>query len=123
MAANADETQGSALDTAKLILALAIVGGGIYGYYHFADQSNLYRVLGLVAAVVVAFLVLLQTALGRRMWAGMVDARTEVRKVVWPTRQETLQTTLIIFVLVLIVGIFIWLLDTFLGWATRSLIG
>lgn len=123
MSANADKQPGSPLDTAKLLLAFAIVAGGIYGFYHYADASDLYRVLGLVAAVLIAFWVMLQTQMGQRLWSGIGDARSEVRKVVWPTRQETLQTTLIIFVMVLIVAIFLWLLDMFLGWSVRGLLG
>ena len=63
------------------------------------------------------------TPKGRGIWRFAVDARTEVRKVVWPTRQETLQTTLIVIVMVIIVAIILWLLDIFLGWSIRSLMG
>ncbi len=109
------ETSNAALDTIKLAVALALVLAGIAAFYVYADVSKLARVLGLVAAVIVAIFVALQTAQGRALAAFGGDVQVEVRKVVWPTRQETLQTTLAVLVVVVISAIFLWLLDMLLG--------
>ncbi len=109
------ETSNAALDTIKLAVALALVLAGIAAFYVYADVSKLARVLGLVGAVIVAIFVALQTAQGRALAAFGGDVQVEVRKVVWPTRQETLQTTLAVLVVVVISAIFLWLLDMLLG--------
>ena len=113
----------SIIDVIKLIVSIALVVGGIAAFYYFADYSLLYRVLGLVAAVIVSVLIVFSTGMGRQLWAFMKEARTEVRRVIWPTRQETTQTTLIVVVMVFVVGIILWLLDMFLFWGVRVLTG
>lgn len=113
----------SRLDTAKLVLAVLLVVAGIAGFYYFADQSQLFRVLGLVGIAIIALLLGYQTALGKHIWSFMQDARTELRKVVWPTRQETLQTTLFVMLMVLVVGLFLWILDIFLRWGFKIITG
>ncbi len=117
------EEQSSGLDTVKLALALLIVVAGIAGFYYFSEESQLYRVLGMLAAVVAAFLIMSTTLVGKKSLGFARDARVEVRKVVWPTRQETTQTTIAVLVMVLIVAIMLWLIDMFLGWSVRSLLG
>lgn len=122
MAEAAEETK-SALDTVKLIAAGALVLIGLYGFYvQFADQPLLYRVLGILLFVIVAAGIALTTAKGRALTGFTQAARTEVRKMVWPTRTETLQTTGVIIVVVILVGLFLWLLDTFLGWIMKMII-
>jgi preprotein translocase subunit SecE len=100
-----------------------LLAAGIYGFYHFAAYSTLLRVIGLLVVSGVAALIALQTQQGRRLWQFSGDVRTEVRKVVWPTRQETLQTTLVVIVMVLILGIILWLFDTVLMSILRFLTG
>ena len=117
------EAGGTGLDTAKLAAAALLLIGGIYGFYHFAAYSALLRVVGLLVVSGVAAAVALQTDQGRRLWQFAGDARNEVRKVVWPTRQETLQTTLIVIVMVLILGIILWLFDMVLMAILRFLTG
>ncbi|GAB6043558.1 preprotein translocase subunit SecE [Endothiovibrio diazotrophicus] len=117
------EAQGSSLDTAKLLVSVLVLGGAVGGFYYFAEASTLVRVLGLLAAVGVAFAIFLQTEVGRNTWRFLGDARTEVRKVVWPTRAETIQTTLMVAVMVVVVAIFLWLLDMFLMWGVQALTG
>ncbi len=117
------ETKASAFDTVKLAIALLIVIAAVAGYYYFADQSHLFRVLGLLAAIGVAIAVVFQTDKGRNAWGFLHDAQIEVRKVVWPTKQETIQTTLIVMVMVFIVGLFLWLLDMFLSWIVQLVTG
>jgi len=113
----------SRLDSAKLGFSIALLLGAVVAFYYFEDQSLLFRVLGLVAVAIVALLIASRTAVGARTIGFAQDARTEVRKVVWPTRQETVQTTLIVFVMVIIMGIMLWLFDMFLLWAVRLLTG
>lgn len=110
-------------DTIKMAVAVGILLAAVYGYYHFADSSQLYRVLGVVGAVVVALLVAAQTATGRSMILFMGDARTETRKVVWPTKQETIQVTMVVIFIVILVGLILWGLDSLLGWVVRALLG
>lgn len=111
----------SNVDVLKYILSLVLISAGVVAFYQFSEYSQLYRVLGMVAIVIVALTIMLTTALGRHSWAFAQEARQEVRKVVWPTRQETMQTTLMVFAMVIIVGFIIWLLDTFLFWVITSL--
>jgi len=117
------ETEGSGLDTAKLAAAVALMVAAVVAFYWFADHSLLLRVLGLLAATGIALFIASQTLVGGRLLGFVSDARTEVRKVVWPTRQETVQTALIVFGVVIFMGIVLWLLDVLLLWAVRLLTG
>jgi len=113
----------SALDSIKLVLAAALLVGGIVGYYWFVDASVLLRAVGVVLSVALAVVVFLTTAKGRDVWRFLQSSRIELRKVVWPTRQEAFQTTMAVIVFVIIMGVFFWGLDMFLLWATRLLTG
>ncbi len=117
------EAAATGLDTVKLVAAAVLLVAGLYGFYHFAVYSTLLRVAGLLVISGVAAVVALQTEQGRRLWRFVGDARTEVRKVVWPTRQETVQTTLVVIVMVLILGIILWLFDMMLMGILRFLTG
>ena len=115
--------ESSPADKLKLVAALALIALGVAGYHYFEGASHLYRVLGMLVLFGAAVGLFLTTEKGRALVAFMRAARAEVRKMVWPTRQEALQTTLIVMALVVIVGIFLWLVDMFLGWGVRQLIG
>ncbi len=115
------ETAGSSLDSVKLIVAALLVVGGLAAYYYFVDVSRLVRVLGLVAAVLVAAFVAAQSTKGREIVGFVKDTQIEVRKVVWPTRDETVKTTGIVILVVIITALFLWLLDLALGGITRWL--
>ena len=117
------EAGGAGLDTAKLAAAVLLLVGGIFAFYYFAEYSVLLRVIGLLAVSGAAAAVALQTAPGRQRWQFGTDVRMEVRKVVWPTRQETIQTTLIVMLMVLIVGLVLWLFDTILVAILKFLTG
>ncbi len=117
------ETGSSKLDSFKLLLAVVLLVAGIGGFYYLEDQSLLYRVLGLLGVVVLALGVVYTTAMGKTVAGFLRESRTEVRKVVWPTRQETMQTTLIVIVVVILVGISLWLLDMLLLWGVKLLTG
>jgi preprotein translocase subunit SecE len=117
------EAGATGLDTVKLVAAAVLLVAGIYGFYHFEAYATLLRVVGLLAVSAVAAAIALQTEQGRRLWQFAGDARTEVRKVVWPTRQETMQTTLVVIVMVLVLGIILWLFDMVLMAILRFLTG
>lgn len=109
-------------DKIKLVVAAIIVALGIAGFYYFsADYSLLVRVIGLLVMFGLAIVLALQTAVGRLVLEYFKESRTEVRKVVWPTRKETSTTTIIIFISVVIVGLVLWGLDAFLLWAVQLL--
>jgi len=117
------DTEVSKIDTIKLAIALLMVIGGVVGFYLYPEVSTLLRTLGLLAVIGAAAAVAYQTDKGRQLWGFFQDAQIEVRKVVWPTRQETVQTTLLVIAMVILVAIFMWLLDMFLGWAVQLLLG
>ncbi len=117
------EAETSVIDVLKQVFALLLVSAAIVGFYYFSEFSLLYRVLGLVAVFVLALVVMLTTDVGRNVWAFMLESKQEVRKVVWPSRAETMQTTLMVFAMVFIVGLILWLLDMFLFWGIQTLTG
>ena len=117
------EAESSRLDSLKLGTAVLMVAVGIYAFYHFEDQHLVLRVLGLLAVAAIAVFVAAQTALGRNVLGFISGAQSEVRRVVWPTRTETVQTTLAVVLMVFLVGIFLWLLDMVLLWAIQLLTG
>jgi preprotein translocase subunit SecE len=117
------EVAGSGMDTVKLALSVLLMVAGVGAFYIYEEQSLLLRVLGLLVVAGIAAAVLMQTTAGRKLWAFAADSRTEVRKVVWPSRQETVQTTFIVLVMVLIMGIILWLVDMGLLAIVRSVTG
>ncbi|MBK1695016.1 preprotein translocase subunit SecE [Chromatium weissei] len=117
------ENLGVSLDTIKLTVAAFLLVFGITAFYYFASLSTFLRVIGLLIVVGGAVAIVYQTQLGRLLWQFVTDSRMEVRKVVWPSRQETLQTTLIVIAMVLIVGILLWLFDMMLMTILRFLTG
>ncbi len=123
MATNKTEVGSSGLDIAKLVGAALLVGLGVAGFYYFSGSSVLYRVLGFLVLVGFAFWVFLTTSKGRSLAGFLKSSRGELRKMVWPTRAEALQTTLIISVIVFIMGLFLWLLDLLLSWLVKFVIG
>ena len=111
----------SVLDTAKLVAGGAILAGGIAAFYLLPDLPIWLRWLIVLAALVLGMLVGLQSAPGRTFWGFVQSSRTELRKVVWPTAQETRQVTLVVFVMLIVLALFFWALDTLLGFVTRWL--
>ena len=117
------EIQASGADTAKLAAAVALLVGAIVAFYWFADHSLLMRVLGLLVVAVISVFIAAQTVVGHSVISFLGDTRTEVRKVVWPTRAETTQTVMAVMFVVILMGLFLWMLDMFLLWAIRILTG
>lgn len=116
------EHSTSGIDTVKLTTALLGLIAGVVGFYYFEDESQLLRVIGMLAVVAVAFFIVTTTNIGQRSLGFVRDARVEVRKVVWPTRQEATQTTIAVLIMVVLVAIMLWLFDMVLGWGVRSLL-
>jgi preprotein translocase subunit SecE len=121
MVAKTEEVVSNKLDSFKLLLAIAILILGIVGFYYYEAESQLYRVLGVVFATIVAIAISSTTTLGQNLIGFGREARMEVRKVVWPTRQETIQTTFMVIVAVIVIGIFLWLVDMVLAEAIQLL--
>ena len=117
------DAEAAAFDTLKLLIAGGIVLGGIFGYYYYADVSVLVRAIGVLLAFALGVVVALQSLRGQEFIKFVQGARVELRKVVWPTREETIQTSVTVLVFTLIMGMFFWLLDIFLLWFTRLLTG
>ena len=105
------DTAPGALDTAKLVLALGVLLGGIVAYYYYADVSVVIRAVGVLVAFIVGVWIAMQSFQGQLLWKFIQGSRVELRKVVWPTREETIQTTVAVLIFATIMGVFFWLLD------------
>ena len=117
------ETSDSRLDVVKWIVVAAIVFVGVAGNQYFDGEPVLYRAVALVVLALAAAFVALQTIKGKAFWSLLKEARIEIRKVVWPNRTETTQTTLIVVAVVLVMALILWGLDTLLGWIISKFIG
>jgi preprotein translocase subunit SecE len=117
------ETEPTMVDTAKLAAAVAIALVGFVAYYYFDSAPAALRALGVLVAVGIGVFVGLQSAQGQSLWRFVQAARAELRRVVWPTREETIQTTIAVLVFALIMGVFFWLLDLGLLYATSKITG
>ena len=112
-----------AADKVKLAVAILIVIAGVAGYYVLANQATWVRWLPVLGSLVLGGVVVALSRYGAEFRRFLELARIELRKVVWPARQETLQTTLVVFIFVAVAGVFFWLLDLALAWATKALTG
>ena len=110
-------------DKIKLLITGLLLLAGLAGFYIFVDQSLLFRVLGLLVAVALSLVVASKTEMGTSALGYMRGASVEARKVVWPSRKETVQTTLMVMAMVVFVGLILWAFDSFLGWAVQKLTG
>ena len=110
-------------DKAKLYAAIAIVIAGVAAYYYLSSQPIWIRWLPVLGSLLLGALVVAFSAYGRAFREFVMLARVELRKIVWPNRQETGMTTLVVFGFVIVFGIFFWLLDLVLAWATKTLTG
>ena len=117
------EATENPLDLLKWSGVIAIILGGIYANSYYGSIEPLYRAIAGVLVAAVAIALALQTDKGKAAWELAKEARVEVRKVVWPTPQETTQTTLIVVVAVLFVALILWALDSILSWGVQGVIG
>ncbi len=117
-------TASSSLDTAMLALAIATLVGGIFAFYYFLNEfSQTLRVLIVLGALGASAALAYQTSTGKTIWMYVRGANMELRKTTWPTRQESLQATLMIAVVVLITALLLWGLDSALLWGVKSVTG
>ena len=118
-----DESQSGVLDIIKLLIAAGALVGGLYGYYYLLEWALPLRVLLVLGGLIAGVGIAMTSTPGQRLWAFIQGSRIEIRKVVWPTKQETTQTAIAVFVFTLVMALFFWGLDSFLLWLTRTLVG
>jgi preprotein translocase subunit SecE len=113
----------SGLDAIKWVFSLLLVAAAVVGNSYFGEEPFLYRLIGVLILAVLAAVVAAQTIKGKAFTALLKDARAELRRVVWPNRQETLQTTGIVVLFVAFMALVLWLLDMMLGAGISELVG
>ena len=124
MTAQTETSEGSVLDIIKLLLAAGLLVGGLYGYYFYENDLALpLRVLMVLGGTGVGIAVAMTSSQGHRLWHFIQGSRVEIRKVIWPTRQETTQTAIAVFVFTIVMALFFWALDSGLLLLTRALVG
>jgi preprotein translocase subunit SecE len=111
------------LDWLKWLVVLLLLGGAIYGNWYYSAESVLYRALGFIAALILAGLFAAKTEKGAAVIELAIGARTEWRKVVWPTKQERNQTTLIVVAVILLMALILWGIDSLLSWIASMIMG
>jgi preprotein translocase subunit SecE len=119
----AEKSGVAIVDVLKLVLAVAALLGGMVAYYWFKDEPQVVRVLMVLGGLIAGLVLLYWSAPGRDLWSYVQSSRVELRKMVWPTRQETWKTTLVVFFFVLALGVFFWLVDMGLAWGARHVTG
>ena len=110
------------VDKIKLVIAAALVVAGIAGYYWLAASSILLRILAVIAGLVAGIAVAWTSALGQEFVVFTRESLAEVKKVVWPTRKETMQTTAAVFAFVVVMAVYLWVSDKTLEWVLYDLI-
>jgi preprotein translocase subunit SecE len=124
MSSQTEVSQSGALDIVKLLVAAAAIIGGLYAYYFYAFQISLpLRVLMVLGGAGAGIAIAMTSTQGQLLWRFIQGARVEWRKVVWPTKQETTQTAIAVFVFTLVMMLFFWALDSGLLWLTKRLVG
>jgi preprotein translocase subunit SecE len=118
----ATTTSGNALDAVKWIAALLLLVGATLGNQYLTSVPAVARIGGVVVLAIVALGVVLTTSKGHRFIEAMKESRVELRKIVWPTRQETWQTTLIVVAVVLVTALLLWGVDSLFGWIISAII-
>ncbi len=108
-------------DNIKLVIAVVITAAAIALFYTYAEYSALLRVLGLLCAVGLSLFIAAKTQVGMMMLGYISETQVEVRKVVWPTRQETMQTTMIVILMVMVAALMLWAVDSMFGWIVHAL--
>ncbi|NNF39766.1 MAG: preprotein translocase subunit SecE [Woeseiaceae bacterium] len=123
MVTQTETSESGALDIVKLLLAAAALIGGLYAYYYYEPTvAQALRVLMVLGGTAAGIGIAMTSTQGQRLWHFIQGSRVEIRKVVWPTRQETTQTAIAVFVFTLIMMLFFWALDSGLLWLTRTLV-
>ena len=112
-----------AAERIKIAIAALIAAGGLFAFYWLAERPTVVRLAVLLGAFAVAVVVMWFTQAGRTFAAFSRESWEEAKRVVWPTRKETLQTTGVVFAFVFIMALFLWLVDAGLLWVTQKLLG
>ena len=107
----------------RWFLGLLFTAIAIYGNSYFALEPLLYRVLGVVFLIFISLGILITTNEGKEALKIILDSRREITRVVWPTRIETTQTTIIVLIALTITGLLLWGMDCFFGWVTANILG
>jgi preprotein translocase subunit SecE len=123
MTTTTETNESGALDVLKLLIAAALLVGGVFGYYWYLEWMLWVRVLLVLGGLAACIGVAATSTQGQRIWAFIQGSRIEIRKVVWPTKQETTQTAIAVFIFTLVMALFFWALDSGLLWLTRKLVG
>ena len=124
MSTQTETSESGVLDILKLLIAAGALVGGLYAYYYYVNDVALpLRVLMVLGGTAAGIAIAMTSVQGQRLWHFIQGSRVEIRKVVWPTRTETTQTAIAVFVFTLIMALFFWALDSGLLWLTRRLIG
>ena len=123
MTTTTETNESGALDVLKLLIAAALLVGGVFGYYWYLEWMLWVRVLLVLGGLAACIGVAATSTQGQRVWAFIQGSRIEIRKVVWPTKQETTQTAIAVFIFTLVMALFFWALDSGLLWLTRKLVG
>lgn len=119
----AKATTGSAsLEVIKWTGVALLVALAVAGNYYYSVSPLVYRVVGVTVIVVLAALLFLLTQKGKQLMDLAKESRIEIRKVIWPTRPETTQTTLLVLAAVAVVAVLLWLIDSFWGWLIKTLV-
>lgn len=117
------ENTSNPLDMVKWVLVAGLLGGLVFAYTTYEDISVLYRALGAVAVVVIAGAIASTTFKGKSFLIFAKEAKIEVRKVVWPTRQEVVRMTLVILAAVAVVGVLLYFIDMIIVWVVGLVTG
>ncbi|MGE3920151.1 MAG: preprotein translocase subunit SecE [Gammaproteobacteria bacterium] len=104
-------------------LSAVLIIAGIWANYHYAAQPIAIRLIGWIVLAAIVIAITLQTSYGQRFWKFLQECRLELRKVTWPTRQETVQTTTIVVIAVVALSLVLWALDSILLWIVAFLTG
>jgi len=111
------------VDKVKLGVAIVLVCSGVAGYYMLGESATIIRVAAVLAGVALGALLAFTTVPGKQFYAFAQESTVETRKVVWPSRKESFQTTGIVFLFVVIMALFLWVVDTGLLWGVKLLMG
>lgn len=111
------------IDKIKLALSLLLLALGIAGFYLFEDKAMVIRILAVLAGIVASVAVAWTTAQGKEALGFVNESIAEAKRVVWPTRQETIQTTFAVMVLVIIMAIFLALVDVSFAYMVQLIMG
>ena len=124
MNAQTETSESGVLDIIKLLIAAVVLVGGLYGFYYYVNDFPLYvRALMVLGGTGAGIGIAMTSTQGHRLWYFIQGSRVEIRKVVWPTRTETTQTSIAVLVFALIMALFFWALVSGLLWITQKLVG